>query len=474
MIKNAREFQITKAQAVKFERALTVADADERSDHASAELERDALRSQLADLRVELDEYQALESGRLKVVEVEDLSELPRALIQARIAAGLSQREFAVRLGLKEQQVQRYEATEYASASLSRILEVVRALGVKLHQDVVLPSADMTLETLLTKLRSFGFDRDFAQSRLVVDDVDDATQTAWKTANVVGRVLGVSAAELFSGNAVPIALNNASASALFKLPAHANEPKFRAYATYARYLATRALACTKVSPFDELPSHPLEVHRAIVERYGSLSFEAALRYVWSLGIPVLPLRDSGAFHGAFWRIGGRPVIVLKQQVTSTARWLIDLLHEYYHAVQTNGLMEAQVIEMSDSPYERRTSPAEREATQWATAVALRGREQELAEMCVAEARQDVPRLKRIVPIVAVREGVSVDVLANYIAYRLALFAEADWWGTASNLQISEEYPWTTARDIFLENVELHRLDRIDRELFGRALSEVEN
>ena len=61
--------------------------------------------------------------------------ELPQALIQGRIAAGLSQKELAARLGLKEQQIQRYEATDYASASLTRVCEVARSLGLKLKAE---------------------------------------------------------------------------------------------------------------------------------------------------------------------------------------------------------------------------------------------------------------------------------------------------------------------------------------------------
>ena len=56
---------------------------------------------------------------------------LPQALPQGRIAAGLSQKELAERLGLKEQQIQRDEATDDASASLTRICEVARSLGLK-------------------------------------------------------------------------------------------------------------------------------------------------------------------------------------------------------------------------------------------------------------------------------------------------------------------------------------------------------
>ena len=65
---------------------------------------------------------------------------LPEALIRARIAAGLSQKELAGRLGLKEQQIQRYEARRYAGASLDRIQAVADALGMQIHERVVLPT----------------------------------------------------------------------------------------------------------------------------------------------------------------------------------------------------------------------------------------------------------------------------------------------------------------------------------------------
>ncbi len=53
---------------------------------------------------------------------------LPEALIDDRKKRGLTQRELAERLGIKEQQIQRYEATRYQSASLKRIVEVAEAM----------------------------------------------------------------------------------------------------------------------------------------------------------------------------------------------------------------------------------------------------------------------------------------------------------------------------------------------------------
>ena len=93
---------------------------------------KEALRSQLADLERDLREYEALRAGEFETAQLKTIAELPKLLISARIASGLSQRDLANRLGMKEQQIQRYEASEYASASLNRIRNVIAALGVDL------------------------------------------------------------------------------------------------------------------------------------------------------------------------------------------------------------------------------------------------------------------------------------------------------------------------------------------------------
>lgn len=462
MIKNAREYQITKSQAAKFERALS--DLSTRSE--LERLERDALESQLADLRMELADYDALESGRLKVIEVEDLSALPDALIRARISAGLSQKELASRLSLREQQIQRYEATGYASASLSRLREVVSALGIQLRQDVILPSADLSMETLEAELKNVGLDQSFVRSRLVPDLASvDTPSGCWRTANVVGRIFGMPASEIVSSG-----VHVKQQPTLYKLPLSASEKKLPGYGMYARYLAGRLLASIPAPLSRELPDDPDVFRNAVFSSYGAFTFDTVLRTIWDLGIPVLPLRDRGTFHGAFWRVSGRPVIVIKQHVFSNSRWLIDLLHEYRHAIQTQDVSDVDIIEETESPSARASSPPEKEATQWASAVVLDGREQELADECVKLANREVPRLKAAVIAIAQRENVPVDALANYIAYRLS--AEGtDWWGVAANLQPKGDDPCGTARDVLLERIELHRLDSTDRALLTRALSE---
>jgi ribosome-binding protein aMBF1 (putative translation factor) len=138
MIKNDRQYRITKAQAARFAHALEMLRKHSEEKAGVHPLlrkaEREALESQLADLNAQMAEYEALRSGRRSARLPDSLEELPRALIEARIAAGWSQRELAEHLGLKEQQIQRYEATGYAAASLERVQSVAHALGVRLRQ----------------------------------------------------------------------------------------------------------------------------------------------------------------------------------------------------------------------------------------------------------------------------------------------------------------------------------------------------
>jgi ribosome-binding protein aMBF1 (putative translation factor) len=140
MIKNERQYRITKAQVQRFEEALKDLANDEeekrRENPLLFEVQVSAIESQLEDLREELAEYETLmahSEGKPFVFELPTLEALPLTLIKARIAAKLSQKDLAERLGLKEQQIQRYEATEYASASLARVFEVSQVLGLNLQ-----------------------------------------------------------------------------------------------------------------------------------------------------------------------------------------------------------------------------------------------------------------------------------------------------------------------------------------------------
>ncbi len=132
MISNQRQYKITKAQAANFARELAEFDespaAHPRVQPRLIKLMKDALAVQLTELQEEIKEYEKLQRSKPSKLKLEEVNELPLKLIRARISSGLSQRQLAEKLGLKEQQIQRYESTNYQTASLRRVLEVAAAL----------------------------------------------------------------------------------------------------------------------------------------------------------------------------------------------------------------------------------------------------------------------------------------------------------------------------------------------------------
>lgn len=484
MIKNERQYKITKNQAERFQAALEDSTRTQNKTDIHPILlkaQQESLSSQLDDLLEEIEEYEALQSGHYSVVELTSLENFALALIQARIAAGLTQNDLAAKLGMREQQIQRYEATEYASASLAVIQKVIDALGISIREDIFLPGVDVSLKKLFSRLSSIGIDREFATKRLIPTSIDpdleeyDGSQVALQIAANVNRVFGISASQIF-GDSTLLLPSTPLVAARFKKSEVVNENRLHAFTVYAHYIAALVFDAVQHLPKRAIPNEADFVREAILSTEGTISFESALKYAWSLGIAVIPLADAGAFHGAFWRIRGRNLIILKQRNQSQARWLFDLLHEMYHAAQEPEAEERMIIEeeeithseggsddFSDSEWE------EVEASDFADDVVLAGIADDLAKRAVERANGRTERLKAVVSQIAEEANVPVDSLANYIAYRLSLQG-MDWWGAATNLQQIEPQPWEVAREFLIANVDLSKINPIDQKLLMQAIS----
>ena len=132
MITNERQYRMTKNEMERFQQAISLADTQNKDLHPKMRKAlRSGLESQFEELREEVAEYDALRDGKVTTLEFDSLSSVPIGLIKARIAKGLTQKELASALQLKEQQIQRYEATLYEGAGLARIQAVADVLGMR-------------------------------------------------------------------------------------------------------------------------------------------------------------------------------------------------------------------------------------------------------------------------------------------------------------------------------------------------------
>lgn len=87
----------------------------------------------------EVEAYESLKRGEFG--EFTNLKGIGRLLISLRIYQGLSQRDFAAKIGVHESQVSRDERNEYHGITVGRVVMILDILGAKVSStvDVALP-----------------------------------------------------------------------------------------------------------------------------------------------------------------------------------------------------------------------------------------------------------------------------------------------------------------------------------------------
>jgi HTH-type transcriptional regulator/antitoxin HigA len=133
MIRNERQYQASRAHRRRLLETRAGYEAAPQADPLAQAALMSSVDWLLGDVEAELTEYEALQSGARREVAAEGLGALPDLLVQARIAAGLTQRQLAEQLGVAEEAVQRDEAGGYARAGLDRLARVAETLGVRLR-----------------------------------------------------------------------------------------------------------------------------------------------------------------------------------------------------------------------------------------------------------------------------------------------------------------------------------------------------
>ena len=131
MIKNTQQENLTKKRI----KELTHLRADISNNQELSEIEKlyslNSFDGMIAMLQEELDEYEVLKKGNLHIIEAKSLEDLPKLIIKARIAQHMSQTDLAKKIGVQTQQIQRYETNDYQNISFDRLVELAKAVGVR-------------------------------------------------------------------------------------------------------------------------------------------------------------------------------------------------------------------------------------------------------------------------------------------------------------------------------------------------------
>jgi DNA-binding XRE family transcriptional regulator len=103
--------------------------------------QRGSLQRFINHLKEEVEEYEALKNGKIKPPSLDNLAAVPENLIKNRIANGWTQEQLAKRIGLHYQQIQRYEKTDYATATFETLLKIASVLEQKTPKKIPRKSA---------------------------------------------------------------------------------------------------------------------------------------------------------------------------------------------------------------------------------------------------------------------------------------------------------------------------------------------
>ncbi|MEL6579273.1 MAG: helix-turn-helix transcriptional regulator [Cyanobacteria bacterium J06621_12] len=138
MIQNQHQYQVTQNKLKDLEQGLVELEKIKDTLHPRQFLERrNGLSKSISTLQQEIEDYERLRQQQTSI-KIASIKELPLALIRARIAMGMTQKELAEKMGVKEQQVQRDEGNQYSSAGFRRIAEVADALEIQIPETDIL------------------------------------------------------------------------------------------------------------------------------------------------------------------------------------------------------------------------------------------------------------------------------------------------------------------------------------------------
>ncbi|HEY2727258.1 MAG TPA: hypothetical protein VGI61_08800 [Parafilimonas sp.] len=141
MIKNEKQYKISKKILSEVFEEINKIKA-EKDYNIKRRLVAESLEDFKEDIENEIRDYEKLKTSKQTILKERSLSDLPSIIIQYKIANHLTHKEFAKILGLKEQQLQRYEAESFKTVSFQNLINFLNLidLDLKIKESVIKPT----------------------------------------------------------------------------------------------------------------------------------------------------------------------------------------------------------------------------------------------------------------------------------------------------------------------------------------------
>jgi HTH-type transcriptional regulator / antitoxin HipB len=136
MIQNEHQYKVTKGEIDKLQQVIDKLLEQQNIPPSQLAGIQNSFQTQIDRMQIEIQAYDDLKAGKVEIT-MGSIEDLPKVLIQKRIGLGMTQKELAAKLGIKEQMVQRYEASGYESIGFQRLAEVWNALSLSIPMMVV-------------------------------------------------------------------------------------------------------------------------------------------------------------------------------------------------------------------------------------------------------------------------------------------------------------------------------------------------
>lgn len=132
MINNEKQYKISKKKLSEIVTEIEKVKKASEQNPLRNKLILASLLNVKEELEDEISEYESLKNSNPETLAERVISELPSILTEYKIISGMTQKEFSEKLGLKEQQLQRYEADNFKGVSFKNLLKFLDSIGLEI------------------------------------------------------------------------------------------------------------------------------------------------------------------------------------------------------------------------------------------------------------------------------------------------------------------------------------------------------